>query len=107
MPSVARVGDIGDGTCKAGHPGFPLGVPKPMTTEFVTGASTVFMDNQPVVIVGSIGATDCGHHTEALTGSPTVFVEGQPMHRVGDVGVVTETGGGDYETITGSPDCDN
>jgi uncharacterized Zn-binding protein involved in type VI secretion len=78
-----------------------------MHTEIVTGASTVFMNNQPVAIVGSVGATDCGHHTEALTGSPTVFVENQPMHRVGDVGVVTETGGGDYEMITGSSTGDN
>lgn len=102
MPAIARVGDIGNGTCRAGHPGVPVGIPVSMSTEFITGASTVFLNNVPIAVVGTVGATNCGHHTEAVVGSPSVFAENVAIHLVGDTGIVTEAGGGDYETIVGS-----
>lgn len=104
MTGVAKVGDFGHGHCKAGHPGFPKGSAKEMTTEFVTGSLDVTLNGFPVALVGTIGATDCGHHTEAIVGCDTVIVNGVPIHRLVDTGIVTEDGSGDYTTITSSSD---
>ena len=104
MFGVAKVGDHGHGSCKAGHTDVKKGQAKEMTTEFLTGSSDVILNGMPVALVGAIGHTTCGHHTEALTGSSTVFVNGMPIHRLGDAGVVSDDGGGDYDTITASTD---
>lgn len=104
MLGVAKVGDQGHGNCYAGHPDVKKGKPKEMTTEFLTGSPDVFINGMPMATVGTIGHTTCGHHTEALTGSSTVFVNGMPVHLLGSIGVVTDDGGGDYDTITASTD---
>jgi hypothetical protein len=103
MPGIARTQDLGHGECKAGHPDVPVGQPKEFTTSFISGASTVFLDNKPLVIVGSIGETDCGHTTTAVSGSGTVFAENMPVHRLNDVGVINE-GEGEYHVISTSND---
>ena len=106
MSKIARVGDTGQGVCRAGHTGIPMGIPKPMITTFTTGTSTVFLNNKPLALQGTEGVTDCGHHTVAVSFSPTVFAENIPLHRLGDTGIVIETGSGEYTTITASPDTD-
>lgn len=106
MSSVSRVGDLGEGQCKAGHSDVPRGRPKDYVVTHITGAQTVFLNNRPMAIVGTIGETDCGHTTTALTGSDTVFAENSPVHRVGDVGIINE-GDGEHTVITGSEDVSN
>lgn len=103
MTEFARVTDIGHGECYAGHDDVPEGEPKEFVTTFVTGAATVFMNNKPVALVGSVGYTDCGHTTTALTGSNTVFVEGKAIHQKGDIGTINE-GDGVYHCVSASPD---
>jgi hypothetical protein len=101
MPGISRTQDLGTGQCKAGHPDVPRGQPKDFVTEFVTGATTVFLNNRPMTIVGSIGVTDCGHSTMAVSGSGTVFAENMAVHRLNDVGVINE-GDGEYVTVSSS-----
>jgi uncharacterized Zn-binding protein involved in type VI secretion len=102
MPKIARVGDIGVGKCRAGHPGFPVGTPKDFVTTFITGASTVFLNNVPMAVISdTIGETDCGHTTTAISGSSTVFAENKPVHRLSDLGIINE-GAGEYEVISNS-----
>ena len=103
MPGVAKVGDHGHGHCYAGHPDVERGLPKEMTTEFVTGSNDVIVNNMPCAIVGTIGATTCGHHTHALVGENSVIVNGVPIHRLADTGIIVE-GDGNYDTITSSSD---
>ena len=107
MPKVAKVGDQGHGFCKAGHPGYPKGKPKEITTEIITGSSDVYLNGQPMAIVGSQGSCSCGHHAEVTVGSSTVFVNGKGIVCVGDSGVITDDGGGDFDVITGSFDVTN
>jgi uncharacterized Zn-binding protein involved in type VI secretion len=90
---IARANiDIGVGVCPC-HTS-----PVSYTTMFITGASTVTLDGQPMAIVGSIGISSCGHATTALTGSPISTANGQPIHRVGDTG----SNCGAYTVLTGS-----
>ena len=104
MTNIARVGDLGHGFCKAGHPGIPVGVPKEFVTTFISGANSVFLNNKPVAITNvTLGDTDCGHTTTALAGSGTVFVENQPIHRLNDLGIINE-GEGEYNVISTSDD---
>jgi uncharacterized Zn-binding protein involved in type VI secretion len=106
MAKLTRVGDVGHGQCFVGHDDVPAGSPKEYTVTYITGAKTVFTNNVPQTIVGSIGTCDCGHTTTAITGSSTVFVEGQPIHRFGDVGVINE-GDGEHLVITASSEVGN
>lgn len=76
--------------------------PRKFTTVFITGDPITDANNSPVVTVGCLGRTSCGHTTIATTGSGTVDASGNPVHRVGDVGIVLE--GGTYVAVTGSPD---
>jgi uncharacterized Zn-binding protein involved in type VI secretion len=100
---TARIGDEGKGECLVGHEDIEKGQPKPFITTFVTGSNNVFVNYKPVVRIGDVGKTDCGHETEAVTGSTTVYVNYRFVHRIGDVGKVV--GDGDtYEVITGSTD---
>lgn len=98
MPALSRLGDLGESSCPTpGHGGY--------TTQYITGASTVFVNNMPQVLIGNLGDQSCGHISQALTGSPTVFVENIAVHRIGDTG---EGGAGDiYTSITGSPNVFN
>lgn len=107
MPKVAKVGDHGAGVCRAGHPGIPRGIPVSMTTEIITGSSDVYLNGQPIATVGSIGICSCGHHAEILTGSATIFVNNKALACIGDHGIVTDTGGGEFDIITGSFDVSN
>lgn len=103
---VSRVGDLGSGTCRAGHPGKPVGVPVDYVTVHISGADTVFTNFVPQAIIGTIGTTDCGHTTTAISGSDTVFAEFMPIHRIGDIGVINE-GDGEHVVVTGSDDVNN
>ena len=98
MPALSRIGDLGEGGCPTpGHGGY--------TTQYITGASTVFTNNMAQTIIGTLGDQSCSHISQAITGSPTVFVENQAVHRIGDTG---DGGAGDtYTSITGSPDVFN
>jgi len=80
MSGVSRIGDVGQGTCPS-HDS-----PRPYITVFNTGASTVTAEGMPVVRVGDVGISTCGHPTVALTGAPISTVEGIIMHRQGDTG---------------------
>jgi uncharacterized Zn-binding protein involved in type VI secretion len=106
MSDISRVGDLGDGKCLAGHSDVPEGSSKSYVVTHITGADTVFLNNQPMAIVGTIGETDCGHTTTAITGSDNVFAENVPVHRVGDIGVINE-GDGEHVVITGSDNVRN
>jgi len=101
MKNISRIGDIGTGTCLAGHSDVPRGQPKSMTTKMITGSGNVFVNFRPVVRVGDVGETDCGHLTKAITGSSTVFVNFKPIHRISDTGEVRDNGA-TYKDITGS-----
>ena len=101
MTQITRVGDLGVGNCYAGHPDVDKGQPKPFTTQFVKGADTVFLNNKPLMLIGGIGNTDCGHTTLAVSGSRTVFAEHVAVHRFNDIGVIQE-GDGEYHVISNS-----
>lgn len=116
MPALSRTSDIGEGTCPTKLPSSTVEHGDYVTT-FITGASTVFTNNQAQAIVSTKGDQDsnCEAHkgdhptgdnlSTALTGSSTVFVENQPIHRIGDTG---EGAGGDtYTSLTGSPNVFN
>ena len=98
MSALSRLGDLGEGSCPAtDHDDY--------ITQYITGASTVFINNLPATKLGSLGDQSCGHVSMALTGSPSVFVENVPVHRVGDIG---EGGaGGVYVGISGSSNVFN
>lgn len=94
MPGIARIGDIGQGTCPCHDD------PQFYTTIFVTGAESVITNQAGTAIIGTVGVASCGHSTIALTGSSTVFAESQGVHRLGDIGENCGT----YQVITASPD---
>jgi uncharacterized Zn-binding protein involved in type VI secretion len=103
MSGISRTQDLGAGECRAGHPGAAIGSPVDFTTVFISGVTTVFLNGSPVVVVGSIGETDCGHTTTAISGSNNVYAEGSPIHRLGDVGIINEgDDAGEYSVISSS-----
>ena len=106
MVAVSRLSDIGTGTCKAGHPDVPVGSPKDYAVSYISGAQSVFVNNLPMLIIGSQGTTDCGHTTTAISGSDTEFAEYLAIHRIGDIGIINE-GDGEHIVVTGSSDVDN
>jgi hypothetical protein len=103
MTQVTRLNDLGQGNCYVGHPDVPPGSPKPFITTFIKGADTVFLNNEPIIIIGSLGVTDCGHTTMAVSGSSSVFAENMAVHRLNDIGVINE-GSGEYYVISDSDD---
>lgn len=105
MSGISRTQDLGQGQCRAGHPDVPEGSPKDYITTFISGADTVFVNNRPMTIIGTIGETDCGHTTTAIAGSDTVFAENVPVHRLTDLGIINE-GDGEYTVITSSDDVE-
>jgi len=92
---ISRVGDIGQGDecadTRNSHRAY--------TTTYVTGASTVYINNQSVTTLTTLGEQSCGdgHTSTATTGSATVFIENLAVHRVGDIG-------NGHTSMTGSPD---
>jgi len=96
----SRVGDIGQGDecadTRNSHRAY--------TTTYVTGASTVYINNQSVTTLTTLGEQSCGdgHTSTATTGSATVFIENLAVHRVGDIG--NGQIGDVYTSMTGSPD---
>jgi len=105
--NISKVNDVGRGTCSVGHADVPAGSPKNFINQLITGAQTVFLNNQPIAFVTSVGRTDCGHHTIAVGGSDSkVYAENQLVHRLNDVGVIIE-GSGIYHMISGSKDTFN
>lgn len=98
MTAISRISDLGESFCPDdGHGHY--------TTEYVTGASTVFINNLAATFITTIGDQTCSHHSIAVTGSPTVFAENKQVHRIDDRGI---GGGGDwYIGITGSPNVFN
>lgn len=105
MTNIAKVGDLGHGYCKAGHPDVEVGQPKEFVTTFVNGATSVFLNGVPVAVVTTIGDSDCGHTTTAISGSGSVFAENLAVHRLNDIGVINE-GEGEYVVITSSNDTE-
>jgi len=98
--SISRVGDIGEGDECAD----PRDSHTAYTTTFITGAATVYINNQAATTLNTVGDQSCGddHKSTATTGSATVFIENLAVHRIGDIG---EGQLGDiYTSITGSPD---
>lgn len=93
---VARVEDIVTGICDG--PGHAKG--REFYGTFMSGSNRVSADGRPVVCVGDLGETDCGHSFIALTGSDVWSIDGAPVHRQGDLVEVIEGGSG--VTITGS-----
>ena len=94
--SITRVSDNGEGAECAD----PRQSHRSYVVTYETGATTVFVDNLSVTIVGSVGSQTCGHTGTAATGSATVFAENMAVHRIGDIG---DGGAGDtFESITGS-----
>jgi hypothetical protein len=98
---VCRIGDTGQGTCFLHDP------PRQFTTTFTTGSAVMFADGIAICVVGTLGTTDCGHHTRATTGSGLSGATDGAIHRVGDEGVVIEDTRGTYVAITGSPFVDS
>ncbi|SRR6266581_1541678 len=90
---VTRYGDMGLGVCPAHHH------PVTYITVFVSSNSNVTSDGIPIITVGDIGISSCGHPTVAVTGSEVGLANEKGIHRVGDMG----TNPGHYTVITGSP----
>lgn len=96
MQAVARVNDIVHGFCDGpGH--LPR---RPFVGHFTTGSDIAMADGIPIVLVGGIGVTDCGHTFIAVTGSDVSGADDRRVHRVGDIVIVQE--GGEGVTVTGS-----
>lgn len=94
---ICRIGDIGIGIC------IQHSSPVVYITTFVTGSPTTTDYDLPVVRIGDLGVTSCGHITVALTGSSTLTADEIPVHRVGDLGTAPSI----YHAVTGSPTTDN
>jgi uncharacterized Zn-binding protein involved in type VI secretion len=98
--SISRVGDLGQGDECAD----PRNSHRDYTTTYITGAATVYINNQAATTLNTLGDQSCGdgHTSTAVTGSATVFIENLAVHRIGDIG---EGQIGDvYTSVTGSPD---
>ena len=98
--SISRVGDLGQGDECADR----RNSHRAYTTTYITGAATVYINNQAATTLNTVGDQSCGdgHKSTATTGSATVFVENLAVHRVGDTG--DGQIGDVYNSITGSPD---
>lgn len=91
--AIARVGDIGIGTCSA-HDGTVSHV-----TILVSGSQVVDVEGSPCADQATIGVGSCGHATVVASHSATVSTERGLVHRVGDVGIIT---GGTYVCVKGA-----
>ena len=92
MSGICRAGDVGAGSCSA-HDST-----KSYNTVFVPAQSTVFSEGSPVIRIGDVGLSTCGHPTICLSGAATVLCVGSGVHRIGDVGANP----GAYVSLSGS-----
>lgn len=98
---VCRVGDHATGTCRAidgiDHPRQFLGT-------WVQGSGNVTADGIDVIREGDTGITDCNppHHMVATGHGGEGQANGKYLHRVGDAVVITDPGGGEGVSTTGS-----
>lgn len=95
--NCCRIGDIVTGRCTADAPDHP----RDFTGTWTTGSSNVTANGIPVVRIGDIGITDCGHTFQAVAAGVNVYTNGLGQVRVGDPVVVIEGGAG--ISVTGSP----
>jgi len=93
MPMVARINDIGIGTCPCHK------TPQPVVGTIVVGSPTVFADNIGRARIGDLVMCSCGHPATLIIGSPTVFANNIGQSRVGDMFMGCPTG----TIIVGSP----
>ena len=91
MPAVARASGKDTIMSPHGNPS-PKSCQTPAKYKTLEGASKVFVEGTPVVILGKKmqphpdPGQRCAPHQPALTsGSGKVFVEGKPLGRIGDV----------------------
>lgn len=79
MQPVARIGDIGIGTCYC-HKS-----PITVVGTIVAGSSTKFANNIGIARIGDMVICSCGHVTTIVMGSPSVFADNIPASRMGDL----------------------
>lgn len=96
-PGVSRTGDLGLGICPAHNNSVTY------ITTLISSNPNVTADGIPIVTIGDIGISTCGHATIALTGSTFGNVNTKKIHRLGDMG----TNPGPYTVITGSSTVDS
>lgn len=88
--NCCRIGDIVTGRCDADAPDHP----RDFTGTWTTGSPNVTANGLPVVRVGDLGITDCGHNFQAVAGSGNVQTNDLQQVRVGDPVIVLEGGAG-------------
>lgn len=81
---VCRLGDTGIGGCL--HSSHAPTLPFPYTTIFSVGIPNVLINAMPVITLGSVGISSCGHPTVALLASTTVMANNIGVHRMVDTG---------------------
>lgn len=92
MANVSRTGDVGTGRCPA-HDST-----KTYNTVFMSGSIPQTAEGSPIVRVGDVGISSCGHPTVALSGAPTSRSASLDIHRIGDVG----SNPGAYVSLSGA-----
>lgn len=94
---ASRTGDIGIGICPAHQ------TPVTYITTLVSSNPNVTADGIPIITVGDIGISTCGHATIALTGSTFGNINSKKIHRISDTG----SNPGPYTVINGSSTVDS
>ena len=95
-PKITRQGDIGIGICPS-HQSATTYI-----TTFISSNLDVTADGIPVITIGDIGISTCGHPTIAITGAQFRNVNAKKVHRKDDMG----TNPGPYIVVTHSPTTD-
>jgi len=90
---VARIGDIGMGTCPC-HKN-----PQTIVGTIVIGSPTVSANNLGRARIGDLVMCSCGHVATLVMGSSTVFANSIPQSRLGDMFMGCPTG----TIVVGSP----
>jgi len=98
MPSQARIGDIGIGTC-ACHPPIPS---IPMTGILITGSNDTLDNSISACRLTDIVLGACGHVGIMITSSSTAIINNLGAVRIGDQFAGCFTG----IIVTGSPDTE-
>lgn len=88
MPAIARLTDIGIGTCP-GHP-----IPVLFSAVIVQACSMVISEGKAAANANSLLICSCGHSAIPTMFSSTVIAEGSGVHRLGDPGI--NNAGGTY-----------
>ncbi len=76
---MSRVGDLVSCVCCC-HSGC-----RHTIGTIITGAKSVYAENQQVARLGDIALCDCGHITIIVTSAKSVYAENQQAARLGDV----------------------